>query len=103
FAYYPHNIHFLLESARMAGDGATAIAAAEKLAGVIPDEIATVIPIVQPMKVAPYFAHAQFSPPETVLALPEPSVALPYVKAMWHYARGVAMARSGNFDGARAE
>ena len=31
-AYYPHNVHSLMASAQMAGDGKTAIAAAEKLA-----------------------------------------------------------------------
>ena len=36
--YYPHNVHFLLVSAQMAGDGETALAAAEKLVGVISDE-----------------------------------------------------------------
>ena len=29
--YYPHNVHFVMASARMAGDGQTVIAAAEKL------------------------------------------------------------------------
>ncbi|HWX60793.1 MAG TPA: hypothetical protein VN024_20105, partial [Bradyrhizobium sp.] len=36
--YYPHNVHFVLASAQMAGDGPTVIAAAEKLRGLIPDE-----------------------------------------------------------------
>ena len=31
--YYPHNVHFVLASAQMAGDGPTVIAAAEKLRG----------------------------------------------------------------------
>ena len=35
--YYPHNVHFVLASAQMAGDGPTVIAAAEKLSGLIPD------------------------------------------------------------------
>ena len=38
--YYPHNVHFVLASAQMAGDGPTVIAAAEKLRGLIPDEVA---------------------------------------------------------------
>ena len=29
YSYYPHNVHFLLESARMVGDGPTALAAAD--------------------------------------------------------------------------
>ena len=95
--YYPHNVHFVLASAQMAGDGPTVIAAAEKLRGLIPDEVARGIALVQPVKAAPYFAHALFSPPATVLALPDPGDAIPYVKAMWHYARGVAYAAQGDF------
>ena len=36
--YYPHNVHFVMASAQMAGDGQTVIAAAEKLRELIPDE-----------------------------------------------------------------
>jgi tetratricopeptide (TPR) repeat protein len=101
--YYPHNVHFVLASAQMAGDGPTVIAAAEKLRGLIPDEVARTIALVQPVKAAPYFAHALFSPPATVLALPDPGDAIPYVKAMWHYARGVAFVAQGDFPAAQAE
>jgi tetratricopeptide (TPR) repeat protein len=41
---------------------------AEKLRGLIPDEVARGIALVQPVKAAPYFAHALFSSPATVLA-----------------------------------
>jgi tetratricopeptide (TPR) repeat protein len=101
--YYPHNVHFVLAAAQMSGDGPTAIAAAEKLRGLIPDEAARAIAITQPVKAAPYFAHAQFSPPETILALADPGDAIPYVKAMWHYARGVAQAARRDFAAAEAE
>ena len=95
--YYPHNIHFVIASAQMSGDGPTVITAAEKLRGLIPDEVARGIAMVHPVKAAPYFAHAQFSTPETILALPDPGDEIPYVKAMWHYARGVALAAQGKF------
>ena len=98
--YYPHNVHFVMASAQLAGDGQTVIAAAEKLRELIPDEAARGIAMVQPVKAAPYFAHAQFSAPETILALPDPGDAIPYVKAMWLYARGVALAARGDFAGA---
>ena len=39
----------------------------------------------------------QFSTPETILAPPDPGDEIPYVKAMWHYARGVALAAQGKF------
>jgi tetratricopeptide (TPR) repeat protein len=101
--YYPHNIHFEMAAAQMAGDGPTVIAAAEKLRGLIPDEVARGIAMVQPVKAAPYFAHAQFSAPDIILALPDPGDAIPYVKAIWHYARGVAQAARHDFGGAVTE
>jgi tetratricopeptide (TPR) repeat protein len=100
--YYPHNVHFVMASAQMAGDGQTVIAAAEKLGKLIPDEAARGIAMVQPVKAAPYFAHAQFSTSETILALPDPGDAVPYVKALWLYARGVALAARRDFAGATA-
>ena len=100
--YYPHNVHFVMASAQMAGDGQTVIAAADKLRELIPDEAARGIAMVQPVKAAPYFAHAQFSSPETILALPDPGDAIPYVKAMWLYMRGIALAARHNFASAAA-
>jgi tetratricopeptide (TPR) repeat protein len=101
--YYPHNIHFVMASAQMAGDGVTVIAAADKLRGLIPDELARGIALVHPVKAAPYFAHAQFSTPEAILALSDPGDTIPYVKAIWHYARGVAYAARHDFDAAMAQ
>jgi tetratricopeptide (TPR) repeat protein len=102
-AYYPHNVHSLMASAQMAGDGKAAVAAAEKLARVVTGEAARAIPWVQPIKAASYFAHAQFSAPRTILALGEPGDDLPFVKAMWHYARGVAYAGQKNVAAAQGE
>ena len=101
--YYPHNVHFTMAAAQMSGDGATVIGAAEKLRAIIPDEVARGIAMVHPVKAAPYFAHAQFSSPETILALPDPGDVIPYVKAMWHYARGVAYAARRDVPAATAE
>ena len=102
-AYYPHNVHFLLASAQMAGDRETALSAADKLAGLIPDEAIRKVPLAQPLKVAPYFAYAQFGAPEAVLKLPDPGAEFPYVQALWHYARGVALTDRGADREARAE
>jgi hypothetical protein len=101
--YYAHNVHFVMVSALMGGDGKTAIAAAEKLAGLVSDRTKREVPWTQPIAAAPYSAHARFSKPETVLALPEPDASFPFVRAAWHYARGVALARLGRSDEARAE
>jgi len=102
-AYFPHNVHSLMASAQMAGDGASAVAAAEKLARIVTADAARAFPMAQPVAAAHYFAHAQFSPPATVLALAAPGDGLPFVEAMWHYARGVAFAADKNIPAARAE
>jgi tetratricopeptide (TPR) repeat protein len=102
-AYFPHNVHFIMTSALMGGDGGTALKAAEKLATIVSDRAKREVPWAQPIAAAPYNAHARFSPPETVLALPAPGDEFPFVKASWHYARGVALARQGKAEAARAE
>jgi tetratricopeptide (TPR) repeat protein len=48
-------------------------------------------------------AHARFSAPDAVLALPAPADGFPYVRGHWHYARGVAFARLGRAAEAEAE
>ncbi|HEX6113592.1 MAG TPA: bacterial transcriptional activator domain-containing protein [Geminicoccaceae bacterium] len=103
YGYYPHNIHFVLVSAQMAGDAEHMLWAAERLDGKIPDDVAAEVGWIQVILPAPYFAHAQFSPPEVVLGLEDPGEKFPFVKAMWHYARGVAHAAQGDLDAARAE
>jgi tetratricopeptide (TPR) repeat protein len=102
-AYYPHNIHFVLVSAQMGGDGENALAAAARLDRSIPDEVAMKIAALEPVKAAPYLTHAQFSPPAAVLALPAPPKELLLVSAMHHYARAVAHAGAGDTAAARAE
>jgi tetratricopeptide (TPR) repeat protein len=101
--YYPHNVHFLLVAAQMAGDGPTVIASADKLQAIIPDAVALKLPREHPAKAASYFAHAEFSAPETILSLPDPGDKMPYVRAMWHYARGIAEVARHNLSGLAAE
>jgi tetratricopeptide (TPR) repeat protein len=101
--YFAHNVHFIMASALMGGDGDTAVKAAQKLASTVSDRAMREVPWTQPIAAAPYSAHARFSSPETVLALPAPEGAFPFVRATWHYARGVALARQGKAEAARAE
>ncbi|MEZ5889524.1 MAG: tetratricopeptide repeat protein [Xanthobacteraceae bacterium] len=101
--YYPHNVHFYMTAALMAGHGKEALQSAEKLARLISDDEARAIPLSQPIKQAPYFIHAQFSDPQAILALPQPNKQLPFVVAGWRYARGIAQALLGNASGAEQE
>ena len=101
--YYPHNVHFVMVSAEMAGDGPSVVEAADKLSRLIPADAARKFLILQPVKAAPYFAHARFSDAPIVMALPDPGVDFPYVQAIWRYARGVALAQTGDVAGANVE
>jgi tetratricopeptide (TPR) repeat protein len=101
--YYPHNVHFVMVSAQMGGDGRTVLASAEKLAGLIPAEVASEVLMLQPIKAAPYFAHAQFANADTIMKLPQPEKNLPYIESAWRYARGVALAQRNDVQGATRE
>lgn len=102
-AYYSHNLHFVLVSAALLGDKPTVLSQAEKLDKWLTNDVATEIPFTQPLKAAPYFAWAQYADPDMILGLAEPPGAPPYVKAMWHYARGTALAAKKDPAAARRE
>lgn len=103
FGYYPHNVHFIVTSAQMAGDMRTALDQARKLSKILNTDITASMPWVQPVDAAPYLAYAQFAAPADTLALPAPDSRLPYVTAMWHYARAVAQAQRNDVPGAERE
>ncbi|MBX3476136.1 MAG: hypothetical protein KF910_00850 [Brevundimonas sp.] len=98
FGYYPHNVHFIVASAQMAGDMRTAIDEAARLRGLLDPETSAQIGWVQMIDAAPYLAMAQFASPEAILAMAEPDSRLAFAGAMRLYARAVAQARKG--DGA---
>ncbi len=102
-AYYPHNIHFLMVSAQMGGDGPTAISAAQKLDASMAPEMVAQFAIMQPVKAAPYTTQALFGAPDTILALPAPPANLALVDTMYHYARALAFARKKDTDSAQKE
>lgn len=102
-AYYPHNIHFALVSAQMGGDGETAIDAAAKLDASLADETIARYPMLEPIKAAPYLAHAVFSAPETVLALKAPPRSQVLVSALAHYSRALGHAANNDASAAQRE
>jgi tetratricopeptide (TPR) repeat protein len=95
FGYYPHNVHFLLASAQMAGDVRTVTHETERLKRILGVEVARELPWVQAIHAAPLFAMSQFASNEAVLALTGAPSELAYVDAMRRYARAVAFARLG--------
>lgn len=90
YGYYPHNIHFIVTSAQMAGDMGTAVREARRLRTVLDPETSAQIAWIQSIDAAPYFAMAQFADPKAILAMPAPDARLAYPTAMRHFARAIA-------------
>lgn len=98
--YHVHNVVFGLGGAMMADDARTGLALGRPLVE-RSQEAKAARPFQQLMGAAGYLALSKFAPAAEVLALPAPK--LPFMKAMWHYARGEVHARSGNVAAVRLE
>jgi tetratricopeptide (TPR) repeat protein len=94
--YYPHNYHFLAATAALEGNGAKSIEAVFKMSEIIGKNYLTEpgYETTQHYITTPYNVLVKFAQWEKILALPEPE--LLYPKAIWHYARGMAYANTGN-------
>lgn len=104
-AYMPHNEHFLWFSATFEGRSQLAIEAAKKMAHHVDPKLMREkgYGVLQWYYVTPTLALARFGKWEEILKLPEPDADLIYPRAMWHYARGMALARTDQFDAAEKE
>ena len=101
--YYNHNLHFLWAAAASQGRGDLALTTARRLAANIPLEEVPALPFLEDWWPTPLFTLARFGRWDAVLAEPQPPDSLRYATAVWHYARGLALARLGRLDDAQAE
>jgi hypothetical protein len=101
-AYYSHNLHFLADSEMMQGRFAEAQRAAAELAErLLPH--ADMMPMAESMAAMPMSVLLRFGRHDEILKLAMPPENRPVVTAYWHFARGVALARTGQADAAAAE
>lgn len=103
YGYHPHNVHFIINSAMMAGDMATALAEAQRLRTLLDGDTSARIGWIQAIDAAPYQAMAQFAEPDAILAMPAPDARLPLAGAMYHFARATAHAAQRDRAGFDAE
>jgi tetratricopeptide (TPR) repeat protein len=103
--YYPHNWHFLSATAALEGRGSRSIEAAFKTAAIIDKNYLRQdgFSVTQHFITIPYHVLVKFSQWEKLLVLPEPDSDLYYPRAMWHYARGMAMVNMDRAKEARDE
>jgi tetratricopeptide (TPR) repeat protein len=104
--YVAHNRHFLWAAAAMGGRSAAALAAARDVfpSACGPGRSDRSTGILQHYYVLPLFALVRFGRWREILedTLP-PDVGEPYPRAIWHYARGTAYAKTGRVAEARRE
>ena len=101
-AYYSHNLHFLADSEMMRGR----LAAARQAAAEVAERLAPhtqVMPMVESMITMKTAVLLRFGRHEEILALASPPADHPVEGAWWHFARGVALARTGKADEAANE
>jgi tetratricopeptide (TPR) repeat protein len=87
----------------MEGRSAVAIEAARKVAANVRLEQIEQFPTVEFFHTIPLLALVQFGRWDELLAQPQPRADLAYSNAIWHYARGIALANSNEIDAARGE
>lgn len=93
--YFLHNIDFLWSAASMEGRSAETQRAARELATETTPEMVRQMPDIEGGLVAPLFALARFGRWEEILKEPAPPEDLPFARGSWHYARGLALVRTG--------
>lgn len=103
--YYPHNYHFLAATAAFEGRGSTSIEAAYKTVSILDKKYFRQAGYETVLHYAtiPMHVLVKFEQWEKILASPEPDKDLLYPKAIWHYARGMALANLQKPEEAQVE
>src|SRR5262245_13707058 len=101
-AYFTHNLHFLADSEMMRGRLAAARRAADEVAARMAPHT-QMMPMVESLITMKTAVLLRFGKHDDVLVLPSPLADHPVEVAWWHFARGVALARTGKVKEALKE
>ena len=103
--YYPHNYDFLAFAAMMIGRGDQAVEAADRVGELIPREMLgdPTLTFLQHYAMRGLLVRTRFGRWQEILEAPDPGEGLPHARAIWHYARGRALAATGDVESARRE
>ncbi|SDW64827.1 hypothetical protein [Thiocapsa roseopersicina] len=103
-AYMPHNHHFLAAAASFIGQSRKALDAARHTQAHQDQELMREAgyATLQHYWALPYFVMVRFGRWDDVLAEPQPAEDLIYPTGIWHYAWGLALARTHDLAGAKS-
>ncbi|MBD2532791.1 hypothetical protein H6G97_25685 [Nostoc flagelliforme FACHB-838] len=100
--YYNHNVHFLMVASSMGGKYKDALQYAEKLVANA-TAINPYAPMLEGFLGSKMLIQIRFSDWDGILKTPVPDAKLPTTTALWHFARGMAMAATGKLEDAAGE
>jgi tetratricopeptide (TPR) repeat protein len=102
--YRIHNYHFLVYGAMFDGQSELALATAREIPKQVPEEmLREQVDFLDAFMPTDLHVLVRFGRWEQILQEPEPADYLPYTRAIWHYARGLAYAATGRIDQAEIE
>lgn len=91
--YVPHNWHFAAMTAALHGSRTLALQAADQTAQRVDPAQMEAMHFMQQFVVTPLFAKVRFGEWDAILAEKAPPADLPFPRAIWHFARGMALVR----------
>jgi tetratricopeptide (TPR) repeat protein len=100
--YYSHNLHFIAMAAAMNGNYPESRRGAQLLAANVGPHVKDMPPLEGFMTV-PLAVEVRFHKWNEILKAPQPDPAMHAATVFWHFARGLALAGTGDLDGAEAE
>jgi tetratricopeptide (TPR) repeat protein len=100
--YYSHNLHFIAMAAAMNGNYLESRRGAQMLAANVGPHVKDMPPLEGFMTV-PLAVEVRFHKWNEILKAPRPDPAMKTATVFWHFARGLALAGTGDLDGAEAE
>ncbi|RYY25122.1 MAG: hypothetical protein EOP62_14895 [Sphingomonadales bacterium] len=102
-AYHGHNVHFGLGGSLMSGDADIGLKLALPMIEMVKNDPKPLGNFMQAVLGEAFVAVARFGTPDQMLAITDPGDKMIVAQALWHYARGEALARKGDFAGVKRE
>jgi tetratricopeptide (TPR) repeat protein len=100
--YYAHNLHFMATCAAMEGNYLQARKSAALLAAFVGPRVKA-MPDAEGYMTVSFLVEVRFHNANEILKLPPPDPSLQLTTAIWHFARGLALASTGKLDEAESE
>ena len=101
--YYPHNVHFLWAASTMEGRSKLSIDSALKVSKYVRVEQIKQIPFLEFFHTIPLLSYVRFAKWDEILAYEKPIDEFKFSLGLYHYARSIAFASTGDVKKAKFE